>query len=248
MSRVFVIAQGGGPTAVINQTVAGAALAARERHPGCKVLGARHGIRGVAAGDLVDLSARLRGRPPPLRRHAELGSRQHPRQAGRGVLRTDRRRAPEGECRRLHLYRRQRYRRHDGHPRPDRDRRDEVHPRAEDDRQRPRRERPHPRLHLGGVVRGRGVSLGRPRFPRHARHLCRHRHGPARRVPDRGLRRLAARGREGWPAPGLRPGGAFLAREADRRHPRRARDATAAAWWRCPRASRPRTARRSPRA
>ena len=57
MSRVFVIAQGGGPTAVINQTVAGAALAARERHPGCRVFGARHGIRGVAAGDLVDLSA-----------------------------------------------------------------------------------------------------------------------------------------------------------------------------------------------
>ena len=57
MSRVFVIAQGGGPTAVINQTVAGAALAARERHPGSRVLGARHGVRGIAAGDYVDLSA-----------------------------------------------------------------------------------------------------------------------------------------------------------------------------------------------
>jgi 6-phosphofructokinase 1 len=57
MSRVFVIAQGGGPTAVINQTVAGAALAARERHPGARVLGARHGVRGIAAGDYVDLSA-----------------------------------------------------------------------------------------------------------------------------------------------------------------------------------------------
>ena len=57
MSRVFVIAQGGGPTAVINQTVAGAALAARETHPGSRVLGARHGIRGVAAGDFVALSA-----------------------------------------------------------------------------------------------------------------------------------------------------------------------------------------------
>lgn len=57
MSRVFVIAQGGGPTAVINQTVVGAALAAREKHPGSRVLGARHGIRGVAAGDFVDLSA-----------------------------------------------------------------------------------------------------------------------------------------------------------------------------------------------
>jgi len=57
MSRVYVIAQGGGPTAVINQTVAGAALAARQKHPGARVYGARHGIRGVAGGDLVDLSA-----------------------------------------------------------------------------------------------------------------------------------------------------------------------------------------------
>ena len=57
MSRVYVIAQGGGPTAVINQTVAGAALAARQKHPDAKVYGARHGIRGVAGGDLVDLSA-----------------------------------------------------------------------------------------------------------------------------------------------------------------------------------------------
>ncbi len=57
MSRVFVIAQGGGPTAVINETVAGAAIAARERHPGSTVLGARHGVRGIAAGDYADLSA-----------------------------------------------------------------------------------------------------------------------------------------------------------------------------------------------
>ncbi len=57
MSKVFVIAQGGGPTAVINQTVAGAALAARERYPGSKMLGARHGVRGIAGDDYVDLTA-----------------------------------------------------------------------------------------------------------------------------------------------------------------------------------------------
>ena len=57
MSRVFVIAQGGGPTAVINQTLVGAVLEARKRHPGAKVLGARHGVRGIAGGDYVDLSA-----------------------------------------------------------------------------------------------------------------------------------------------------------------------------------------------
>jgi len=57
MSKVLVIAQGGGPTAVINQTLVGAVLEARRRHQGAKVLGARYGVRGVAAGDFVDLSA-----------------------------------------------------------------------------------------------------------------------------------------------------------------------------------------------
>ena len=33
MSSTFVIAQGGGPTAVINQTMAGAVLEIRHRHP-----------------------------------------------------------------------------------------------------------------------------------------------------------------------------------------------------------------------
>jgi 6-phosphofructokinase 1 len=57
VSDVFVIAQGGGPTAVINQTVAGAALEIRRRFPRGKVLGARHGVRGVRKGDFIDLSA-----------------------------------------------------------------------------------------------------------------------------------------------------------------------------------------------
>ena len=57
MSKVFVIAQGGGPTAVINQTVAGAALEARRRYPGAQVLGARHGVRGLRDGHFFDLSA-----------------------------------------------------------------------------------------------------------------------------------------------------------------------------------------------
>src|SRR6201991_1153993 len=76
MSATFVIAQGGGPTAVINQTLAGAVLEARKRHPGAKVLGARHGVRGIRDGDYVDLSAvpenrlRLIAGPPS----AALGS------------------------------------------------------------------------------------------------------------------------------------------------------------------------------
>ncbi len=57
MSRVFVIAQGGGPTAVINQTLVGAVLEARRRFPDCAVLGARHGVRGIRKGDFADLTA-----------------------------------------------------------------------------------------------------------------------------------------------------------------------------------------------
>jgi 6-phosphofructokinase len=57
VNEVFVLAQGGGPTAVINATVAGAVLEARRRYPGARVLGARHGIRGVRKGDFIELSA-----------------------------------------------------------------------------------------------------------------------------------------------------------------------------------------------
>ncbi|MGB5799008.1 MAG: diphosphate--fructose-6-phosphate 1-phosphotransferase, partial [Mesorhizobium sp.] len=53
----FVIAQGGGPTAVINQTVVGAALEVRRKHPGARVLGSIHGVRGIRDGNYVDLSA-----------------------------------------------------------------------------------------------------------------------------------------------------------------------------------------------
>ena len=57
MSEVFILAQGGGPTAVINATVAGAALEVGRRYPGAKVLGAKHGIRGVRDNDFIDLSS-----------------------------------------------------------------------------------------------------------------------------------------------------------------------------------------------
>jgi 6-phosphofructokinase 1 len=76
MSGTFVIAQGGGPTAVINQTVVGAVLEIRKRHPGARVLGARHGVRGVRDGDYADLTnleeeeLRLIGKTPG----AALGS------------------------------------------------------------------------------------------------------------------------------------------------------------------------------
>ncbi|AMS40798.1 MULTISPECIES: diphosphate--fructose-6-phosphate 1-phosphotransferase [Aminobacter] len=56
MPSTFVIAQGGGPTAVINQTMAGAVLEIRRRHPKARVLGSRHGVRGIRDGDYVDLT------------------------------------------------------------------------------------------------------------------------------------------------------------------------------------------------
>ncbi|OQM75575.1 diphosphate--fructose-6-phosphate 1-phosphotransferase [Manganibacter manganicus] len=84
MSETFVIAQGGGPTAVINQTVVGAVIELRKRYPGARVLGSRHGVRGIRDGDYVDLSdmheeqLRLIGRTPG----AALGStRDKPDQA-----------------------------------------------------------------------------------------------------------------------------------------------------------------------
>jgi len=51
-----VIAQGGGPTAVINQSLAGAVLQAR-RYPWIeKIYGARHGVRGIVDEDFLDLT------------------------------------------------------------------------------------------------------------------------------------------------------------------------------------------------
>lgn len=57
MVATFVIAQGGGPTAVINRTMVGAVAEVRRRHRGARVLGALHGVRGIRDGDYVDLTA-----------------------------------------------------------------------------------------------------------------------------------------------------------------------------------------------
>ena len=55
-SGKILVAQGGGPTAVINQSLAGVALAARGFRDITRVYGARHGVRGIVNEDLVDLS------------------------------------------------------------------------------------------------------------------------------------------------------------------------------------------------
>jgi len=55
MAPRILVAQGGGPTAVINQSLAGVVLEAR-RCGAERIYGARHGVRGIVNEDLVDLT------------------------------------------------------------------------------------------------------------------------------------------------------------------------------------------------
>jgi 6-phosphofructokinase 1 len=56
MSHKILVAQGGGPTAVINQSLVGVALEARRFSAITRVYGAMRGVRGIIEEDLVDLS------------------------------------------------------------------------------------------------------------------------------------------------------------------------------------------------
>lgn len=56
MSGKVLIAQGGGPTAVINQSLVGAALAARQYPQVTHVYGALHGVRGMVNEEYIDLT------------------------------------------------------------------------------------------------------------------------------------------------------------------------------------------------
>ena len=51
----ILVAQGGGPTAVINQSLAGVVLEARRFAQVERVYGALHGVRGIVDEELVDL-------------------------------------------------------------------------------------------------------------------------------------------------------------------------------------------------
>ena len=55
-SGKVLVAQGGGPTAVINQSLVGVVLEARRFREVRHVYGARHGVRGIVAEDFVDLT------------------------------------------------------------------------------------------------------------------------------------------------------------------------------------------------
>jgi 6-phosphofructokinase 1 len=52
----ILVAQGGGPTAVINQSLVGVTLEARKFAGISKVYGALHGVRGIVNEDFVDLT------------------------------------------------------------------------------------------------------------------------------------------------------------------------------------------------
>jgi 6-phosphofructokinase 1 len=55
-SGKILVAQGGGPTAVINQSLVGVVLEARRFRGITQVYGARHGVRGIINEDFVDLT------------------------------------------------------------------------------------------------------------------------------------------------------------------------------------------------
>jgi 6-phosphofructokinase len=55
-SGKILVAQGGGPTAVINQSLVGVVLEARRHTAVQRVYGARHGVRGIVNEDFVDLT------------------------------------------------------------------------------------------------------------------------------------------------------------------------------------------------
>lgn len=55
-SGKILVAQGGGPTAVINQSLAGVVLEARRFKDVTRVYGARHGVRGIVDENFVDLT------------------------------------------------------------------------------------------------------------------------------------------------------------------------------------------------
>src|SRR6476619_2594532 len=52
----LLVAQGGGPTAVINQSLVGAVLEARKFRDIGHVYGAMHGVQGIVSEDFVDLA------------------------------------------------------------------------------------------------------------------------------------------------------------------------------------------------
>ena len=62
----ILVAQGGGPTAVINQSLVGVVLEARRLREVTRVYGARYGVRGVVNEDFIDLTQETSHNKPDL--------------------------------------------------------------------------------------------------------------------------------------------------------------------------------------
>jgi len=88
-ATTLLVAQSGGPTAVINASLAGVIEAARGSDQVGTILGTRHGVEGILSGEFVDLSAIDGKRLERLRRtpSAALGTSRH-RQTDDEVERT----------------------------------------------------------------------------------------------------------------------------------------------------------------
>jgi ATP-dependent phosphofructokinase / diphosphate-dependent phosphofructokinase len=56
LSGKVLVAQGGGPTSVINQSLVGVVIEARKFPEITKVYGARYGVRGILNEDFLDLT------------------------------------------------------------------------------------------------------------------------------------------------------------------------------------------------
>lgn len=189
-SGKLVIAEGGGPTAVINQSLAGAVLEARLFPQIERIYGARYGVRGIVDEDFVDLSSETRANLEAVAAtpSSALGStRDKPDLAycrnilaslkahgaawflyigGNDTAETVRIVSEEAakesyDLRSIHI------------------------PKTIDN------DLTCARLSLRGALRGPGVHGGRPRQSLAAGRLRRGRNGPQRRVPDRRIFRRA---------------------------------------------------------
>ena len=166
-SGKILVAQGGGPTAVINQSLVGVVLEARRFPQVTQVYGALHGVRGIVNDDLVDLtqetaanlevvaatpssalgSTRDKPDPPIARRFSRSCTRTRSSTSSTSAATIPPTRcasSPRGAEGRL---------------------RAALHPHPEDHRQRPGRHRPHARLPVGGALRRAGLRRRQSRQP-----------------------------------------------------------------------------------
>ena len=78
MHDKMLVAQGGGPTVVINQSLVGVVLEARKFQHVQRIYGAWHGVRGIIDEDLIDLLAYASYTRRPIRNRVMVLRRPRP--------------------------------------------------------------------------------------------------------------------------------------------------------------------------